>query len=239
MEVELITPIIGITCGHEWEDTERYYVNAAYIRNIVNAGGVPILIPYMEAEKLEIILNTIDGLLVPGGVDIDAQLFNQEPHPKSGLIDPLWDQLDLTMIRGSLGRKLPILAICRGCQILNVACGGTLIQDVASYVKQPVKHEQQAPKWYATHRINLTKDSLLAEIFLAKQLRVNSFHHQAVAEVAPGFCCSAVASDGVIEGIESIEHKFVIGVQWHPELMVEYNPIFGNLFKQFVMAACG
>lgn len=233
----MINPIIGITCGHEWEDTERYYVNEAYIRNIVNAGGVPILIPYMESAKLEIILDSIDGLLVPGGVDIDAKLFNQELHPESGKIDPLWDQLDLTMIKGSLVRELPILAICRGCQILNVVCGGTLIQDIASYIKRPVKHEQQAPKWYATHEIKLTKDTLLAEIFAVEQLRVNSFHHQSVAELAPGFCCSAVASDGVIEAIESTEHKFVIGVQWHPELMVEYYPAFGNLFKQFVNAA--
>ncbi len=232
-----MNPIIGITSGREWELKERYYVNGAYIKAITKASGIPIIIPHMAQKKLESILDIIQGLLIPGGIDIDANLFNQEPHPKSGTIDPLWDQLDMGMIRGALARNLPILAICRGCQILNVACGGTLIQDINAQTECPIKHEQEAPNWYATHGIKLEPDSLLAGIFATNSLRINSYHHQAVAEVAPGFRFSAIAADGIIEAIESIKHEFVIGVQWHPELMVDYYPVFQKLFQRFVMVS--
>jgi len=230
-------PLIGITCGHQWEEPERFYVNAAYVHCITDAGGTPILIPYMAAHKLRSLLISLDGLLVPGGIDVDARLFNQEIHPKSGIIDPWWDELDITMIQGALELDLPVLAICRGCQVLNVACGGTLIQDIESFVTQPIKHQQQAPKWYATHSISLADNSLLAAIFDASQIQVNSFHHQAVAQVAPGFQISATASDGVIEAIESTMHRFVVGVQWHPELMASRDPIARRLFTQFIAAA--
>lgn len=237
MEVDLINPVIGITCGHQWENSERYYVNTPYINAIIVAGGIPILIPYMSEAKLAEILKMIDGLLIPGGIDIDAKLFNQELHPNSGLIDPWWDQLDLTMILGAMARQLPILAICRGCQILNVAYGGTIIQDIDSQVEKPIKHQQQAPKWYGTHLITITKPSLLQSIMNTDLMRVNSFHHQAVDRIASGFKVSAVSSDGIIEAIESCDHHFVLGLQWHPELMVEHYPEFKKLFSAFVLAA--
>lgn len=238
-EVDSINPLIGITCGHQWEDPERYYVNGTYISAITKAGGVPVLIPYMAEQKLSQILDLLDGLLVPGGIDIDARLFNQELHPRSGKIDPLWDQLDIFMIRGALEKNIPVLAICRGCQILNVACGGSMIQDIESQVANPIKHQQQAPKWYGTHSVTITPQSLLQRIFMSNSLRVNSFHHQSVLEIAPGFQVSALASDGVVEAIESVEHDFVMGVQWHPELMVKPNSDSSQLFTAFILATKG
>lgn len=232
-----MNPLIGITCGHQWSDPERFYVNGPYIHGITAAGGIPILVPYLDRAKLEQILDRIDALLVPGGIDVDAKHYNQELHPKSGIINPWWDELDIFMIRGALARNLPLLAICRGCQILNVACGGSLIQDIESFIPQPIKHQQQAPKWYPTHGVTLVSDSHLAEIYGTTILRVNSFHHQAVDQVAPGFRVTAVASDGVIEGIESIKHRFVVGVQWHPELMVSHDPAVQTLFARFTAAA--
>jgi putative glutamine amidotransferase len=234
-----MNPLIGITCGHQWSDPERFYVNGPYIHGITAAGGIPILVPYLDRAKLEQILDRIDALLVPGGIDVDAKHYNQDLHPKSGIINPWWDELDITMIRGALARNLPILAICRGCQVLNVACGGSLIQDIESFVSQPIKHQQQAPKWYPTHAVSIEQGSLLAQIFGTEVVRVNSFHHQAVEQAAPGLRVTARASDGVIEAIESTKHSFVIGVQWHPELMTSHDAKMQSLFDHFTAAAMG
>lgn len=232
-----MTPVIGVTCGHQWDGTKRHYVNEAYITSVLAAGGLPILIPHMNPNLLLEVIKQVDAVLIPGGIDIDANLFNQEIHPRCGKIDPLWDELDLTVIRAALERDLPLLAICRGCQILNVACGGDLVQDIPSQVKDAINHNPDAPKWHATHDIAVTDDSKLAKLLGTTSIRVNSFHHQAVARIAPGLQVSAVASDGVIEGIESKEHGYVIGVQWHPELMIKHHPVFKSLFTELIKMA--
>lgn len=229
--------LIGIICSHQWEDPQRFYVNSAYVHAVAAAGGTPVLIPHQEESQLENILEQISGLLVPGGVDLDPIYFDQELHPKSGIIDPWRDQSDLVLIRGALARSIPILAICRGCQVLNVACGGSLIQDIESQIRQPIKHRQEAPRWYPTHEIAIAADSLLARIYGAATIRVNSFHHQALDQIAPGFRVTARTSDGVVEAIESIDNRFVLGVQWHPELMAGHDPGVSKLFAHFVAAA--
>lgn len=230
-------PIIGITCGHQWEGIERYYVNQAYVTSILQAGGIPVLIPYMNVTLLAQMLKQVQGILIPGGIDIDANLFSHDIHPQCGKIDPMWDELDITVIRIALARNLPLLGICRGCQILNVACGGSLIQDIPSQTQSQINHRPEAPKWYATHEISIQPDSKLSQILHTTNTRVNSFHHQAVLQVAPGFQVTAVANDGIIEAIESVEHDYVIGVQWHPELMLDYYPEFKNLFSELIRAA--
>lgn len=229
--------VIGITCGHSWEAPERFYVNEAYVQQIITAGAIPILIPYMDPEKLKVVVEQIDGLLIPGGNDIDARLFGEEPQPGLGSIDPIWDMLDMTVIRFALSRNLPILGICRGCQILNVTCGGSLIQDIATQVTNPIKHQQLAPKWHGTHDISIASGSKLASVLGVTEIAVNSFHHQAIARIASGFIASAYASDGIIEGIESTQHNCVLGVQWHPELMTSHEPIFTQLFTHLVQSA--
>lgn len=232
-------PVIGITCGHEAKNgRDRYYVNTVNIRVVAEAGGVPVLIPNtFDEAKLATVLDMVDGLFLPGGVDVDPHLYGEEPVAGMGEFDPDWDAVDVTAARMALERNMPILGICRGMQVLNVAAGGTLYQDIPSQVPGALKHSQKGPRWAASHAVQLTKGSQLATIFDATELRINSYHHQAVKDVAPSLQATAVAPDGIIEAIESPEHPFVVGVQWHPELMVVREPMYKALFAAFVEAA--
>lgn len=228
--------LIGLTCGHQQENPDRYYVNNAYIQAILKAGGTPILIPYQPKEQLFTVINLVDGLVLPGGVDLDPNRYGENLALKCGTIDPLWDELDLTAAGLALQKELPILAICRGAQVLNVALGGTLVQDIPSQTSNPIQHRQKAPRWYASHDIFLESSSLLKTIWGDNSPRVNSFHHQSIARVGRGLKIVASAPDGVIEAVESTEHRFVLGVQWHPELMVEHYPAARNIFQHFIKA---
>ncbi len=230
-------PLIGLTCGHQQEKPDRYYVNSAYIRAIVSAGGIPLLIPYQPRESLVQVVALLDGLVLPGGIDVDPVRYGQEPSAQCGRIDPLWDELDLQMLGLALERDLPVLAICRGMQVLNVALGGSLWQDIPSQIKGAVKHSQDAPGWHATHTIGLKDGSLLADIWGDGPWRVNSFHHQSVASPGRGLRVSATAPDGVIEAVEAVQGRFVLGVQWHPERMVQYSEAARSIFARFVDAA--
>lgn len=229
-------PLIGVVCGHQ-QDPERYYVNAPYIYALERAQGVPVLIPHMPKEMLLEILPMFAGILLPGGIDIDPTRFGEQPHPRCGQVDPIWDELDLTAAKWALENGVPIFAICRGIQVLNVAAGGTLVQDIPSQVSDPIKHQQEAPRWYATHDISIQPGSRLAELAGGRALRVNSFHHQAVRQVGAGLRVAASAPDGIIEAIEGTTSRFVLGVQWHPELMVDHYPTAQKLFDEFVQAA--
>jgi len=234
-----LQPVIGITCGHMTRDVEdRYYVLTANIHAVAEAGGVPVLIPNAgDEDKLAAALDLVDGLYLPGGNDVDPHLYGEEPLRGMGEFDPDWDALDVTAAKMALERGLPILAICRGVQVLNVAAGGTLYQDIPSQIPGSLKHRQEGPRWAASHGIRLEPDSRLARLFGTTSLRVNSFHHQAVKNVAPGFRATAKAPDGVVEAIERVEGPFVVGVQWHPELMVSRDPTHRVLFSAFVEAA--
>lgn len=229
-------PMIGLVCGHQKENPDRYYVNNAYIQAVIKAGGTPILIPYQPKEQLFQIIRGLAGLLLPGGVDIDPNRYGQSPAVKCGEIDPFWDELDFLAVGFALDQKLPILAICRGIQVLNVALGGSLVQDISSQISEPIKHTQEAPRWYATHDIVIQRSSLLGDIWKTDPMRVNSFHHQAVGAVGKGLRIVASAPDGVIEAVESTEHPFVLGVQWHPELMVNHYPVAARIFQSFIQA---
>lgn len=231
-------PIIGIVCGHDTKDGgDRYYVAYSSIRSVAEAGGVPIMIPYTNDEdKLARALQLVGGVLLPGGVDVDPELYAEEPIRGLGRIDPIWDALDVTAARIALERDIPVLGLCRGMQVLNVAAGGSLWQDIPSQVKDALQHGQKAPRWAATHRIDIEADSVLAEV-LGTSRRVNSYHHQAVKEPGRGIRVTARAADGIVEAIESTEHRFALGVQWHPELMIDSDPEQRGLFQRFVQAA--
>ena len=179
------TPIIGLVCGHQ-ADPDHYYVNNPYIKAVVAAGGTPILIPYQPKEQLLQVLALIDGLVLPGGIDVDPNRYGQNPIKECGAIDPLWDELDLTAAGFALEKNLPLLAICRGMQVLNVALGGSLVQDIPTQITDPIKHNQDAPKWYATHDITIQTASLLRGIWGTGPTRVNSYHHQAVNGLGKG-----------------------------------------------------
>lgn len=231
-------PIIGIACGHEAkEGRDRYYVNTVNIRMVAENGGVPVLLPNpFDEDKLKAALDMVDGLYLPGGVDVDPHLYGEEPLAGMGSFDPDWDAVDVVLAQAALERNMPILGICRGMQVLNVAAGGTLYQDIPSQVPGALKHSQKGPRWAASHAVELDGESRLAKTLGATELRINSYHHQAVKDVAPGFRAVANAPDGVIEAIESTQHRYAVGVQWHPELMVERDPMYKALFVDFIEA---
>jgi putative glutamine amidotransferase len=167
---------------------------------------------------------------------VDPLLFGQEPIEAMGIICPERDAYELSLTRRALALDMPILAICRGIQVLNIAAGGNILQDIGAALKNPIKHEQKAPTWYGTHSLKVLPGSKLAASW-GEQIVVNSFHHQAVDVVADEFRPTAWSSDGVIEAIESPSHRFVLGVQCHPECMWEKDARILSLFKQFVQAS--
>ncbi len=230
-------PIIGITCYVEIKD-ERQRQNETYIQAVRKAGGVPVLLPAVESEDvIQAHAHLIDGLLVSGGPDMDPQYFGEQPVPELGPVNPVMDAYEDRLIRLLLERDKPILGICRGEQVLNVVAGGTLFQDLRRSVPTVLKHGQDVPRWFPSHKVRLLPGSKLATLFGVEELAVNSFHHQAVAQVAPGFVASAYAPDGVIEAIESQNHRFVLGVQWHPECMWNQAKNYDQLFNAFIRAA--
>lgn len=229
-------PIIGITSGIKDESL----VMTAYdnIHAIVQAGGVPMVLPNLADEQLaDRLLEQLDGLLATGGGDIDPTLFGEEPHPKLGEVSPLRDQFELMIVRKALQANKPVLGICRGCQILNVAAGGTVYQDIYSQCSQELlQHAQRAPRAHASHFVDIEEETMFYEIIQMGRIKVNSYHHQAVHRVADGFRVSAAAGDEIIEAIESTRHAFALGVQWHPENMTGRDPYADAIFKAFVDA---
>jgi len=223
-------PFIGITCSEK-------SVGLSYIKAIEHAKGVPIVLPVIEEQSaFSRYLEIIDGLLLSGGVDIAPLLFDEEPHPKLGEVQEKRDSIELFLTKQALKLNMPIFGICRGIQTLNVAAGGNLYQDISQHPHATIQHSQNADRWHGSHTILIQPDSLLFRIINKKSVVVNSYHHQAVKKVANGFVVSANAKDQIIEAIESTEHDFVLGVQFHPELMWERNAAMFALFEAFVEA---
>lgn len=230
-------PIIGITCLVNWQD-ERQQQNETYIQAVLKAGGIPVLLPAVNStavimEQAEL----VDGLIVSGGPDMDPKYFGEQPVPELGGVSPLMDASESVLIRRILELNKPLLGICRGEQVLNVVAGGTLYQDLRRALPEVLKHVQDQPRWFPSHSARIVAGTKLAKIMQAEELPVNSFHHQAVARVAPGFVATAYAPDGVIEAIESQNHRFVIGVQWHPEGMWNQTNNYDALFAALIQAA--
>jgi putative glutamine amidotransferase len=233
------TPRIGITMSATVSATpERAYVNAAYIRAVQEAGGVPVLLPpQLGAEGRETLWPWLDGVLLTGGGDVDPALFGEAPHPAVYDVVPSRDSLELDLTRQALDRRLPLLAICRGIQVLNVALGGTLQQDIPSGVPGALPHTQTAPRSQPTHRVKVEDGTRLARILAASEIEVNSFHHQALARLGDGLRAVAWSPDGVVEGAEMDETcGFVIAVQWHPEDLTAHDATARNLFRALVNA---
>lgn len=231
-------PVIGITAHYDPE-TRRTELSTDYSRAVEKAGGLPFIIPTLDDDptQVETVLDHLDALLLTGGVDVNPGQFGENPHSKLGRVSPERDRLELPLTRAALARKLPILGICRGIQVLNVAAGGTLYQDLYSQLKEPFKHYQEAPRWFPSHEVAVDPATRTGSIHGVTTLQVNSFHHQAVNRVAPGFVVTARAADGVIEGIERPEDPFTVGIQWHPEGMWERDSRFLAIFAALVDAA--
>ncbi len=230
-------PVIGITCAWD-EDGTRFFLSRFYTEAVEAAGGLPVLLPYTRRDAgMNLWPDILDGLILSGGGDVDPVHFGEEPLPNCGEITPQRDAFELVLVRRALSLGLPVLGICRGAQVLNIAAGGDIYQDIVTQVAGCLKHRQQAPRWSATHGIMVEEGTRLARILGTRAMRVNSFHHQAVRQPAPGFIVSARCVDGIIEAIESTGPGFALGVQWHPETMWERDSRFLGLFAALVEAA--
>jgi microsomal dipeptidase-like Zn-dependent dipeptidase/gamma-glutamyl-gamma-aminobutyrate hydrolase PuuD len=211
-------PIIGITGNY---DKETCTLAEGYYQSVLKAGGIPFIIPpFFETDRLGELLDRLDGILFSGGGDINPLLLGEEPIKELHSITPERDQQELLLARLAYDRQIPILGICKGIQIINAALGGTLYQDIHTQMEGTrIKHSQDEDRRYPSHQVSLTKGSILAKLF-GTELAVNSFHHQACKEAAPGLKVTAMSADGVIEAIESNEFKSIMGVQWHPETYI-------------------
>ncbi|MBA4493279.1 gamma-glutamyl-gamma-aminobutyrate hydrolase family protein [Paenactinomyces guangxiensis] len=222
------------------EQEKKLFLMRDYSDAIIQAGGIPLLLPYTEDTRvIEGMAAKCDGLMLTGGGDIDPTLFGEEPIPGLGEIVPERDQMEIELVRYFIARKKPILGICRGCQILNIALEGDMFQDLTSQKSPLLQHAQRAPRSHASHTIQIKEGSLLSQIVNHTAAKVNSYHHQAVREPAPSLVASAWSSDGVIEAIEGKSHPFVLGVQWHPECMTSTQTEAAKIFQAFVDACSG
>lgn len=223
------TPLIGITGNFGDKGCE---LAEGYYQSILKAGATPVVIPpFTEADAIGTLLDSIDGLLLSGGADINPLLLGEEPIPALHGINPRRDAMELLLVRMAYDRQLPILGICRGIQVMAAALDGTLHQDIqqgmkdfpsdfSSAGKPLLKHSQDAERWVATHTVEIEEHSTLYNIMRARTIAVNSFHHQAVRDAGPLLRVVARSKDGVIEAVESNCHRAVLGVQWHPECFI-------------------
>ncbi|MDR2810812.1 MAG: gamma-glutamyl-gamma-aminobutyrate hydrolase family protein [Tannerellaceae bacterium] len=213
-------PLIGLSVA---PTDHGVALSANYFNAVVKAGGAPVLIPAItDVTVLRRIVAQLDGLIVTGGEDVNPLWYQEEPLPQLGNVDPLRDEYELTLIKLASDRNIPLLGICRGEQLINVAFGGTLYQDIPSQRagKNPVKHAQKMPGEYASHTVSVAAETQLSHIIGAGKQGVNTFHHQAVKDVAPGFRAVAYSTDSIVEAIEAWPERPILGVQWHPEALV-------------------
>jgi len=232
-------PRIGITMRIELE-TDRFYLSRHYSEAVEAAGAVPVhlsLIP--KSEYIAAATDGLDGILLPGSdSDVDPLRYGHEPHRALGNVHSIKDETDLLVLEEIERRRLPLLGICFGMQVLNVSRGGTLIQDIGSQVQGAIKHEQGVPRDRPSHRIRLLEESRLAALAGRDGAVVNSHHHQAIETVGRDLVASAWAGDGLVEALEDPRSdRFVMAVQWHPELGWERDPLSQALFSRFVTEA--
>jgi putative glutamine amidotransferase len=238
-------PIIGITPS-PMEDTQahgafnRYATATTYTEAVEAAGGVPVVIP-PQAGNIEEIISIVDGLLISGGGDIRPDRYgDSEVHATTYGIHDGRDELEIALVREATSRDIPMLCICRGIQVLNVALGGTLIQDVTDQYSTQIEHRQQTNgirKEDPSHVVTVTPGTLLATTYEADEINVNSFHHQAIRELAPDLEINGVSPDEVVEGVSHPGSSWILGLQWHPEMMFREHPEHLKPFQALVAEA--
>lgn len=229
-------PLIGIASdvGTVPGERDRAFVYTTYVEAIRRAGAVPVLIP-PQPENASTIVEDLDGIVLAGGEDCDPSVYGEEKHPTTEMMDPRRQSNDLTLARAARERGIPTLGICLGVQVMNIAAGGTLIQDIDSAMQTEIEHASE-PSDRGRHEVTIEQGTRLSQILGDRQLNVNSSHHQAVREVGSGLRVTAHAPDGVIEGLEDPQHPFYVGVQWHPEDMPGERSA-EKLFGAFIDAA--
>lgn len=238
-------PLIGVSTMDDHDaagvHAPRFSINQSYCKAVQAAGGVPILIPHQdEPEALRRIYETLDGMLLPGGLDIHPKYYGQDPHPALDPVDVGLDVAETTMLPWALEDDLPVLGICRGEQVLNVVMGGTLIQDIYSEYPTTIDHRESYKRKirdFLAHDIAIDPNTRLRKLVGADRVWVNTSHHQSVDKVAPGLVATAWSPDGIVEGVESPDHFYVMAVQCHPEELWRKHAWARNLFSSFVQAA--
>ena len=230
-------PVIGLTCStsseHFSKGVRRYSCPEPYVRRVEEAGGIPILLPVAAPERVPELLALVDGVILIGGDDVDPTLYGEKPHRKLGPVDRLRDEFEIEVVRHAASGALPAFGICRGCQVMNVALGGTLVQDIPSEVTGSLPHSGRTD---SAHDAAVTPGTRLHRVLGKTSVAVNSHHHQSLALPAEGFDVTARTSDGVIEAAELPGHVFFLGVQWHPERMPKSDST-RRLFRAFLEAA--
>lgn len=235
-------PVIGVTAnqGKDANDLPNVNILQAYIHAIVQAGGVPVVIPSLLAESSwKTLYERLDGILLTGGGDIGLDRFEGEPHPRIDGVDPQRDSIELSLLHAAYEDGKPFLGICRGIQLVNVGLGGTLYTHIPDQHPYAIDHAYPGNmRTVLAHEVKVEEGTRLAEAVGEPILKVNSLHHQGVKDVAPGLRVSAYAPDNLVEAVELPEHPFGLAVQWHPEWLIDQRPT-RNLFKAFVDAAGG
>jgi putative glutamine amidotransferase len=244
-----VRPVIGVTTqtlqsidGIPAALPSSVVMNQRYYTAVVDAGGTPVLIPLLdERDVLRAAYELCDGILLPGGVDMDPASFGQAPHPRLGRVDPARDRVELTLTRWAVEDGKPLLGLCRGLQVLNVALGGTLWQDIEAQCEGAIRHDyfptHGFPRDHLAHDVALFSQTRLARLIDRDRIPVNSMHHQGIQSLASPLVAAAVAPDGLIEAAELPGDAFVVGVQWHPEVFEMSDPNTQRLFSGFLSAA--
>jgi len=234
-------PLVGLTTSHTTSQSGLAQVSLteAYVNALVHAGAAPILIPIgLPETTLQAIIHRLDGIVFTGGGDVHPDRYASQMHPLVDDIDPSRDQAEIQLIHNVCKENIPFLGICRGLQVINVALGGTLYEDILDQRPNSQRH-QYSPGWsrnHLAHEVQIQSGSHLAEILGTKTASVNSFHHQGIRELANGLRATAVAPDGLIEAIELPGHPFALAVQWHPEWLTE-DEAMQRLFRELVHTA--
>ncbi len=238
-----LPPRIGLTatfCTHPTYDMRMAALGQRYISAVRAAGGLPVLIPSdTPPEDVSALLDTFDGLLLTGGGDIAPERYGGSPHPAVYGLRPSRDALEIALVREAIAQGKPFLGICRGIQVLNVALGGTLYEDLTTQYPQALRHRSDAKteREMLAHGVRLAAGSRLARLFDAERLEVNSLHHQGIRDLAPGLEATAWADDGLVEAVEVSNHPFGLAVQWHPEWLYQKYPRHAVVFRALVEAA--
>jgi putative glutamine amidotransferase len=214
-----------------------------YVEGVAGAGGAPVVLPPVGDESAaEALIHGLDGLLLSGGSDLDPGYYGEEPVSELGVTLPERDAFEIALVGLALRRGMPVFGICRGMQVLNVALGGTLYQDLPSQWEQDLlKHRQATPKWQPTHEVRVSEGSYIAEVIGRESVKVNSYHHQGIRDLAEGLIVTGRSSDGVIEAVEAadLSERWLLAVQWHAEAMRGSGPQQESLFEAHVSAAEG
>ena len=239
----MTSPVIGLTAARRTIPAGMRLVSVAeaYIQALIQAGASPVVIPPgLPEEALDSLISGLDGLLFTGGGGIQPERDGAHSHPKISGVDPDRDRVELHILRQVVDQGKPFLGICRGLQLVNVGLGGTLYADISAQNPAALKHDffRDWPRQYLAHPVQLEPGSCLAQILGGTKTSVNSLHHQAVRDLAPGLRPSGYAPDGLVEAFELPGHPFGLAVQWHPEWLTEHAPMRA-LFKVFVSAAAG